>query len=116
MWLYRLRWYIRVASKRKNIGAVRQFGLYGHQTSERKLFLIGTLLLISSLCFVLLRSIWLVFMRGFLASTPWVPGGQTGAYYWNSVIFATKSTIIIGLIFGLLLFLLGVQFNKLLRR
>lgn len=64
----------------------------------------------------LLRSIWSVLMNGFLTSTPLVAGSQVGTYYWNSAMFAFKSTLIIGCVMLLVVFFLGVQANRLFRR
>ncbi len=107
MWLYRLRWFLSVQPRRRGIG---------HSRKSFRFIPIAILLTIGIGCLTLLRSIWDVFMKGFLASTPWVPGNQAGTYYFDSVMFALKGTFTVGMILLLTMFLLGFQANKIYRR
>lgn len=108
MWWHRIRWYLQVRSGRQAAGFYRS-NLGG-------ILPVIVLLAIGTAGLAVLRSIWSVFMKGFLVSTPLVPGSQVGTYYWNSAMFALKSTLTIGSVLLLVMFFLGYQVNRMLKR
>ena len=107
MLLNRIRWQLLIWSQRHGLGRKR-----------RSLNILPTLLLAAVVLagVKLLSSIWTVFMNGFLASTPWVPGASAGTYYYDSVIFTLKSTLTIGVVLLLIAFAFGFQISRSFRR
>ncbi|HWI55349.1 MAG TPA: hypothetical protein VNT57_06630 [Desulfobacteria bacterium] len=107
MFLYRLRWFLLLQSKRAGLGRNRPNKLPLLSMMVMAVLIGGAMLL---------ASIWKVFMNGFLVSTPWVPGASAGTYYLNSIEFALKSTFIVGIVMLLAIFILGAQLNRVFRK
>jgi len=107
MWWYRLHWFLQVRFGRQAVG---------FRPKPGGLLAVIVLIGIGTAGLAVLSLIWKVMMQGFLGSTPWVAGNQVGTYYWSSAMFALKSTLIIGAVLLLLMFFLGYQLNRLLKR
>jgi ABC-type Fe3+ transport system permease subunit len=110
MWRHRLRWYMQARARR----GVKWNKGYSSRSPGLGLIALFFIMFVAGV--TLLRSVWGIFMNGFLQATPWVQGSQVGTYYWNSASFALKSTLTIGFVMLLVMFLLGLQVSRLFRR
>ncbi len=108
MWRHRLRWYLQTR-RRRRAGWNR-----GYRAPGLGVIALIFFMLISG--FSILRSVWGIFMNGFLQATPWVQGSQVGTYYWNSASFALKSTLTVGLVMMLVTFVLGIQVHRMFKK
>ncbi len=110
MWRHRLGWYLQTRY-RKRAGWNK-----GFRVPVPGLGLVALIVFMLVAGFSLLRSVWQIFMNGFLQATPWVQGSQVGTYYWNSASFALKSTLTVGLVMMLVTFVLGIQVHRMFKK